>query len=81
MKVENRAIVLDILEKIETLERRKEDWERCFNYAEKSVDGMCERGGRARLCLDGIDFEMLKAQSISYYEEEIAKLINELEEL
>lgn len=62
------------------MERRKEAWDQCHNYAETCVVGMC-KAGRIKLCLDGIDFEMLKAQSISYYEEEIAKLINELEEL
>lgn len=79
MKVENSKRVLEILEKIRIYEERRNNWERSVGI-EDTIIGISP-SGRSRLFLDGIKYEMLKAQSISYYEEEIAKLINELEGL
>lgn len=79
MKVENSKRVLEILEKIRIYEERRNNWERSVEI-EDTIIGILP-SGRCRLFLDGIKHEMLKAQSISYYEEEIAKLINELEGL
>lgn len=79
MKIENREKVLEILERIRNYEERRIFWERSVDI-EDTIIGIFS-SGRCRLFLDGIKYEMLKAQSISYYEEEIAKLINELEEL
>lgn len=79
MKIENREKVLEILERIRNYEERRNNWERSVDI-EDTIIGIFP-SGRSRLFLDGIKYEMLKAQSISYYEEEIAKLINELEEL
>lgn len=79
MKVKNSEKVLEILEKIRIYEERRNSWERSVDV-EETVIGIFS-SGRGRLFLDGIKYEMLKSTALSYYEEEIAKLINELEEL
>lgn len=81
MKIENRKIVMKHIERIEWLEEQKKAWEVCTDYAEERIIGLSPDLGRVPLRMSGVNFESIKSQSISYYEEEIAKLIKELEEL
>lgn len=80
MKPEEAKKAMALVDKIEELQRMKSDWEVCDERKENVLTGLSMKG-HVELYLDAIPFSLMKRISLSYCEEQITKLTNELEEM